>query len=52
MMLHTAASQNRRKGGGDLHFTGHELNHLLSVYGYWAVMLFVALEAVGIPILG
>jgi membrane protein DedA with SNARE-associated domain len=35
-----------------LHFTGHELNHLLSVYGYWAVMLFVALEAIGIPIPG
>jgi hypothetical protein len=24
-----------------LHFTGHELNHLLLVYGYWVVMLFV-----------
>ena len=35
-----------------MHFTGHELNHLLSVYGYWAVMLFVALEAIGIPIPG
>jgi membrane protein DedA with SNARE-associated domain len=50
--LHTAASQNRRKRGGELHFTGHELNHLLSVYGYWGVMLFVALEAIGIPIPG
>ena len=35
-----------------MHFTGDELNHLLSVYGYWAVMLFVALEAIGIPIPG
>ena len=35
-----------------MHFTGHELNHLLSVYRYWADMLFVALEAIGIPIPG
>jgi hypothetical protein len=35
-----------------LHFTGHELNHLLSVYGYWAVMLFVGLESIGMPMPG
>jgi hypothetical protein len=28
-----------------LHFTGHELNHLLLVYGYWVVMPFVGLES-------
>jgi hypothetical protein len=35
-----------------LHFTGHELNHLLSVYGYWVVMLFVGIESIGMPMPG
>jgi hypothetical protein len=35
-----------------LHFTGHQLNHLLSVYGYWVVMLFVGLESIGMPMPG
>lgn len=34
------------------HFTGNDLAHLLSVYGYWAVLLFVALESTGIPVPG
>ena len=35
-----------------MHFTGHELNHLLSVYGYWVVMLFVGIESIGMPMPG
>ena len=29
-----------------------ELRHLLSVYGYWAVMAFVGIESIGIPLPG
>jgi membrane protein DedA with SNARE-associated domain len=32
-----------------LHFTGHELNQLLSVYGYWVV---VGIESIGMPMPG
>ena len=32
-----------------MHLGGHELDHLLSAYGYWAVMLFVGVESIGIP---
>lgn len=35
-----------------MHLTGHELNQLISAYGYWAVMLFVGVESVGIPFPG
>src|SRR5258708_26911392 len=35
-----------------MHFSGHELNQLISVYGYWIVMLFVGVESVGIPFPG
>lgn len=35
-----------------MHFTGHELNQLVSTYGYWAVMLFVGIESIGIPFPG
>jgi membrane protein DedA with SNARE-associated domain len=35
-----------------LHFTGHELNQLLSVYRYGVVMLFVGLESIGMPMPG
>jgi membrane protein DedA with SNARE-associated domain len=35
-----------------MHFTGHELNQLVSAYGYWAVMLFVGIESIGIPFPG
>jgi membrane protein DedA with SNARE-associated domain len=35
-----------------MHFTGHELNQLISAYGYWAVMLFVGVESIGIPFPG
>ena len=31
------------------HFSGHKLTHLLATYGYWAVLLFVAMESMGIP---
>jgi membrane protein DedA with SNARE-associated domain len=35
-----------------VNFGEHELLHLLSVYGYLAVLLFVAIESVGIPVPG
>ena len=35
-----------------LHFTSSELIHLLDSYGYWAVLLFVAIESTGIPFPG
>ena len=31
---------------------GHNLTHLLATYGYWAVLIFVAVESVGIPFPG
>jgi membrane protein DedA with SNARE-associated domain len=34
------------------HFGEAELRHLLSVYGYWAVMAFVGIESIGIPLPG
>jgi membrane protein DedA with SNARE-associated domain len=34
------------------HFGEAELRHLLSVYGYWAVMAFVGVESIGIPLPG
>lgn len=35
-----------------LHFASHDLTHLLSSYGYWAVLFFVAIESTGIPFPG
>jgi membrane protein DedA with SNARE-associated domain len=35
-----------------MHFSGHELTHLVSTYGYWVVMLFVGVESIGIPFPG
>lgn len=35
-----------------IHFAAHDLNHLLATYGYWAVLVFVALESTGIPFPG
>jgi membrane protein DedA with SNARE-associated domain len=35
-----------------MHFSGHELNQLISAYGYWAVMLFVGVESIGFPFPG
>jgi membrane protein DedA with SNARE-associated domain len=35
-----------------MHFSGHELNQLIAAYGYWAVMLFVGVESIGIPFPG
>lgn len=35
-----------------MHFSGHALNHLISLYGYWAVMLFVGIESIGVPFPG
>ena len=35
-----------------MHFALHDLNHLLASYGYWAVLLFVAVESTGIPFPG
>jgi len=33
-------------------FSSHDLTHLLSTYGYWAVFFFVAIESTGIPFPG
>jgi membrane protein DedA with SNARE-associated domain len=30
----------------------HDVTHLLATYGYWAVLLFVAIESIGIPFPG
>ena len=35
-----------------LHFNHQDLQHLLSTYGYWAVMGFVGIESIGIPFPG
>jgi membrane protein DedA with SNARE-associated domain len=35
-----------------LHIAGHDLTHLLATYGYWAVLVFVAIESTGIPFPG
>src|SRR6266851_2015234 len=34
------------------HFATSTLTHLLTTYGYWAVLLFVAIESTGIPFPG
>src|SRR6266853_2280595 len=34
------------------HFAASDLTHLLTTYGYWAVLLFVAIESIGIPFPG
>jgi membrane protein DedA with SNARE-associated domain len=34
------------------HLATSELTHLLTAYGYWAVLLFVAIESMGIPFPG
>ena len=34
------------------HFATSELMRLLSTYGYWAVLVFVAIESTGIPFPG
>jgi membrane protein DedA with SNARE-associated domain len=34
------------------HFATSTLMHLLTTYGYWAVLLFVAIESIGIPFPG
>jgi membrane protein DedA with SNARE-associated domain len=35
-----------------LHFSMSSLQHLLMAYGYWAVLLFIAIESTGIPFPG
>ena len=35
-----------------MHFAVQDLNHLLALYGYWAVLVFVAIESLGIPFPG
>lgn len=35
-----------------IHFAASDLSHLLAVYGYWAVLVFVAIESTGIPFPG
>ena len=35
-----------------LHLTSHHLDIILATYGYWAVMLFVAVESMGVPVPG
>lgn len=34
------------------HFAASDLTHLLTTYGYWAVLVFVAIESTGIPFPG
>src|SRR6266436_2822832 len=34
------------------HFATSQLSHLLATYGYWAVLVFVAIESTGIPFPG
>ena len=34
------------------HFATSTLTHLLTTYGYWAVLLFVAIESTGVPFPG
>src|SRR5947209_9791585 len=35
-----------------IHFATSDLTHLLTTYGYWAVLVFVGIESVGIPFPG
>lgn len=35
-----------------IHFATSDLTHLLTTYGYWAVLIFVAIESIGIPFPG
>jgi membrane protein DedA with SNARE-associated domain len=35
-----------------MHFAIQDLDHLLALYGYWAVLIFVAIESTGIPFPG
>ncbi len=35
-----------------LHLSSSSLNHLLGVYGYWAVLVFVFIESMGVPVPG
>jgi len=35
-----------------IHFATHDLINLINTYGYWAVLLFVAIESTGIPFPG
>jgi membrane protein DedA with SNARE-associated domain len=41
-----------RKRGPTFHTATSDLIHLLATYGYWAVLLFVAIESAGIPFPG
>jgi membrane protein DedA with SNARE-associated domain len=34
------------------HLATSELTHFLTAYGYWAVLLFVAIESMGVPFPG
>ncbi len=31
------------------HLAASDLTHLLTTYGYWAVLVFVAIESMGVP---
>src|SRR5260221_5719818 len=35
-----------------MHFSGHEVNQPISAHCYWAVMLLVGVESIGIPVPG
>src|SRR5579875_484024 len=35
-----------------MHVAAQTISHLLSTYGYWAVLIFVAIESTGIPFPG
>src|ERR1700730_8890822 len=44
--------ERREKPFVMFHFATSELTHFLTAYGYWAVLLFVAIESTGIPFPG
>lgn len=39
-------------GVGMFQVSGEQITHLLQIYGYWAVLIFVAIESTGIPFPG
>src|SRR6266516_1560460 len=48
----TSSEPKARKRWPLIHLTTSDLLHFLSTYGYWAVLLFIAIESMGIPFPG
>jgi len=51
-MQFSLARGKKRKYHTMISVTPHDLLHLLATYGYWAVLVFVAIESTGIPFPG